>query len=178
MKSRIGITLNTGRTHFKKGYTPWNKGLKGDRRLGGAPKGHSHGFKKGYKPWNKGKMGLFKWSEAEKLAIQKRQLGECNSNWNGGTSGERQLASGKRDYILWRTAVFMRDNYTCQECGDKSSKDHRVTLNADHIKPWALYPDLRYAIDNGRTLCVDCHKKTDTWGRTTKYYKKQTQYTD
>ena len=27
--NRKGITFNTGRTHFKKNHTPWNKGLKG-----------------------------------------------------------------------------------------------------------------------------------------------------
>lgn len=72
---------------------------------------------------------------------------------------ERRRAMGKTDYILWRTAVFMRDNYTCQTCHIRGGK-----LEADHIKPWSLYPELRYAIDNGRTLCVSCHRQTDTWG--------------
>lgn len=55
--------------------------------------------------------------------------------------------------------------------GDKVTKkclicDQRGrTLNADHIKPFALYSDLRFDPNNGRTLCVDCHKKTDTYGR-------------
>jgi hypothetical protein len=63
------------------------------------------------------------------------------------------------EYKLWRTAVYERDNYTCIWCGIKGNK-----LNADHIKPFAQFPELRFAIDNGRTLCVDCHRKTDTYG--------------
>ena len=33
-------------------------------------------------------------------------------------------------------------------------------MNADHIKPWAYYPELRYDINNGRTLCVEHHRLT------------------
>jgi 5-methylcytosine-specific restriction endonuclease McrA len=64
----------------------------------------------------------------------------------------------KLEYKLWRRAVFTRDNFTCIWCGIKGD------IEADHIKPWSLFPALRYAIDNGRTLCKDCHKKTDTYG--------------
>jgi 5-methylcytosine-specific restriction endonuclease McrA len=65
----------------------------------------------------------------------------------------------------WRKAVFERDNYTCVFCNIKGGK-----LQADHIKPYCLYPDLRWELDNGRTLCFECHKKTDTYGiNSTKY---------
>jgi hypothetical protein len=37
-------------------------------------------------------------------------------------------------------------------------------LNADHIKSWAHYPELRFDTSNGRTLCLSCHHKTDTFG--------------
>ena len=62
-------------------------------------------------------------------------------------------------YTEWRSAVYKRDDYTCQECKQKGGR-----LNADHIKSWADYPDSRYELSNGRTLCVPCHKKTDTYG--------------
>lgn len=84
-------------------------------------------------------------------------------NWKGGVTKVNKLVRGSVEYRLWREAVFSRDNWTCVWCRLKSSKDGRVTLNADHIKPFALFPELRFAIDNGRTLCLDCHEKTDTY---------------
>jgi 5-methylcytosine-specific restriction endonuclease McrA len=55
---------------------------------------------------------------------------------------------------LWREAVFARDKWTCQDCGDKKGGN----LEAHHIKSFAEFPELRFAIDNGITLCKDCHK--------------------
>ena|SRR3990167_7722704 len=62
------------------------------------------------------------------------------------------------EYKLWREAVFIRDNWTCRFCSNRGGK-----LQADHIKPFALFPELRLSIDNGRTLCEECHKKTDSY---------------
>jgi 5-methylcytosine-specific restriction endonuclease McrA len=64
-----------------------------------------------------------------------------------------------RIYLEWRNNVFERDNFTCQDCDQIGGY-----LNADHIKPFAFYPELRFELSNGRTLCHDCHKKTDTYG--------------
>lgn len=69
------------------------------------------------------------------------------------------------EYRLWRSAVFERDNYTCTICGARNGNGKTIILQADHIKTFALYPELRMAVDNGRTLCIDCHRVTPTYGR-------------
>jgi hypothetical protein len=60
--------------------------------------------------------------------------------------------------ILWRRKIVKRDKYCCIKCGSKKE------LCADHIKPVATYPELAFDINNGRTLCKECHKKTDSYG--------------
>lgn len=76
-----------------------------------------------------------------------------------GLSTENEKLRQSPRYKEWRTRVFERDNYTCQEC-----KTRGGFLNADHIKPFAFFPDLRFDVDNGRTLCAPCHRQTDTFG--------------
>ena len=51
----------------------------------------------------------------------------------------------------WRTLVFARDGYCCRHCG---ATGH---LQAHHIDHWASTPSRRFILDNGLTLCVDCH---------------------
>src|SRR3990167_5928513 len=86
--------------------------------------------------------------------------GNLNANWQGGINPINDTVRKSIEYRLWRTAVFERDNYTCIWGG----KEHGNKLNADHIKSFSLFPELRFAIDNGRTLCSSCHRKTDTYG--------------
>ena len=71
------------------------------------------------------------------------------------------------EIIKWRQEVFARDNYTCKLCGERSREGHKVTLNAHHIKPFSSYKELRTDVNNGITLCEDCHKLT---------YKKESQF--
>lgn len=62
------------------------------------------------------------------------------------------------EYTQWRLAVFVRDNWTCQKCGVRSGNGEEVYLEAHHIKSYTKYPELRFEVSNGITLCYDCHK--------------------
>jgi hypothetical protein len=83
-----------------------------------------------------------------------KMSGEGNPNWRGGITPEYHKIRNSEKYKKWRNAVYERDNYTCQICGSKKSN----TFNAHHIKPFSLYPQLRFDINNGITLCKECHK--------------------
>jgi len=63
----------------------------------------------------------------------------------------------------WRKMVFIRDGHRCIKCGSKEN------LEADHIIPVARLIiegriDEIFMVENGRTLCSECHKMTPTWG--------------
>lgn len=91
--------------------------------------------------------------------ISEANRGEKSSNWKDGVTSITKIIRHSLDFKLWREAVFARDNWTCQKCYQRGG-----ILHPHHIKPFSLYPELRFVIDNGRTLCIDCHKTTDTYG--------------
>lgn len=93
---------------------------------------------------------------------QRRRLsaaksGERNPSWKGGITPERQRIRNSARYRDWRSSVFERDNYCCQECGSRNGGGHAIYLEAHHIKPFADFLDLRFDPANGITLCEDCH---------------------
>jgi hypothetical protein len=174
---------------FQKGYTPWNKGTHGliKHDLIGIKnpfygKKHSEESKKKMSVAKLGRMPsnieqlkhpTFEQKEKSRLAhigfkptintrkkMSEAHKGEKSYLWRGGITEKNHAIRASLEYRIWREAVFARDNWTCVECGERGGK-----LNADHIKPFSLFPELRFAIDNGRTLCLACHRNTETWGR-------------
>lgn len=86
----------------------------------------------------------------------KKMRGDGCHFWKGGINGENDTLRHRREYKEWRTSVYERDNYTCQCCGSCGGR-----LNAHHINQFSDYPDLRYNVNNGITLCVECHDSTE-----------------
>lgn len=87
-------------------------------------------------------------------ACNHKKTGKLNSNWRGGRVKERAKIRASREFKEWRRAVFERDNYTCQKCFQVGYE-----LHAHHIKQFAFFPELRFEISNGLTLCKSCHLK-------------------
>jgi ribosomal protein L32 len=120
--------------------------------------------KKG-KKWTKEareKLSLIRTGKSTSLKGKKlphRSGDKCNF-WKGGITPINFKIKNSSEYKLWRKSVFERDNYQCIWGG----KEHGNKLQADHIKSFSQFPELRFAIDNGRTLCVDCHRTTDNYG--------------
>jgi len=152
------------KTEFKKGHTF----LKGRKFPGRKARSC---WERGHIPWNKGR----KWTEEERRRISDglpKRFGEKAANWRGGMTDLRIAIDSLKKSSGWRKDVFKRDNYTCQNCGQYGYK-----LQIHHIKP--IYQIIReYKIkttqdaigcshlwdrNNGQTLCISCHKQTDSY---------------
>lgn len=117
----------------------------------------------------KEKMRTSRSSEERSASVR----GNKHPNWQGGKSSLHVKIRNTLEYKQWRKNCYNRDSYTCQICSIKGCK-----LNVDHIKAMsqivvdnditsveeALICKEFWNLNNGRTLCVDCHKKTDTYG--------------
>jgi hypothetical protein len=79
--------------------------------------------------------------------------GEAAPGYIDGKGHERRGLRHTAELKRWRYDVFTRDGFACCHCGDNRGGN----LHAHHIKPFATYPDLRFVIENGITLCEPCH---------------------
>lgn len=98
-------------------------------------------------------------NKCRNLHYRERLKGEQSHFWQGGKTEQSKIRRTSAEYKEWRMAIFKRDRFKCVWCGTTGKN-----LEADHILPQSRYPELIFDIKNGRTLCRDCHKKTDTFG--------------
>ena len=91
---------------------------------------------------------------ASKKKSPKTVRGDKHHNWKGGVTSAQGKARGSLEYVLWRNAVYERDRWRCTSCGINCQKGN---ITAHHIESFATNPHLRFAVDNGVTLCRPCH---------------------
>lgn len=106
------------------------------------------------------------------MFCKKCMRGEHSNAWKGGTTTQDKLERARFKKEMQKL-IFERDNYTCQICSVRG-----IALQVDHIQRWSKYVELRFSIDNCRTLCVACHykitfnkempKNIKTWGQNLK----------
>ena len=93
--------------------------------------------------------------------VRERMSGENHYNYNPLLTEEERLKSrfvlGGPNAMKWRVEIFTRDNYTCKICKARNGEGERVVLNAHHLNGWHWFEEGRFDLDNGVTLCSDCH---------------------
>lgn len=164
-------------TQKKIGNGKWNLGKKSTQE---TKIKQSIALKLAYKEGRKKPAMLGKKIPLMQRLLQSQKMRGSNSpNYKGGVTPINMRLRGCSKYKIWRESVYKRDAYTCIWCGDNKGGN----LEPDHIIPFsyildqirfqfgvenlydkALESELLWNINNGRTLCKDCHRKTDTWG--------------
>lgn len=144
--------LKVKKSSWNKGLSSWSKG----KHLSDEHKERIRIGNLGRKNSEETKL---KMSVAKKGVKRPNIAGENCYMWKGGITPKNLAIRMSTEYKVWMENVFKRDNWTCKECLQVGG-----TLNADHIKSFSLYPELRFDINNGRTLCESFHRKTETFG--------------
>lgn len=80
--------------------------------------------------------------------------GARNYRWRGGITAKNLKIRYSKPGIQWANQVLRRDNFTCAICKQCGGK-----LHSHHIMQFAYFPEERFNVRNGVTLCEKCHKK-------------------
>ena len=152
---------------FREGNIPWNKGMlcpEISERL----RGHTVSKEQRQKLREKNKGNTYNLGKHHTDETKRKMSGANSYNWKGGITPLNDKIRHSFEYRQWRSDIFTRDEFTCQECGQIGGG-----LNAHHIRPFssilqkyeivtieeALRCEELWNINNGITLCKECHRK-------------------
>lgn len=142
-----GGQTNTGKTHFKKGCIPWNKGIKSPYMVWN----YDRNIKKTcevcltrYKiPFCRSKKSRFCSKKCLGIFNGQNHIGDKNKNWIGGA------------WLYVRKIILVEQNYTCQNCGYREPEIMEVNHKLERSK----YPELARDRNNLEVLCPNCHRR-------------------
>ena len=157
---------------FKKGMVPWNKGKKCNYLLGNN---HGKGQKLGFKHSQETKKLLSEihrenWRVGkEKVNSGNFKKGQKPANYIDGRTKIVKIIRVMKEYLQWRADVFKRDNYHCQECGNKGYLEpHHIISFSKIVSEFNIKSTeearkckLLWDIGNGISYCRVCHVKND-----------------
>jgi hypothetical protein len=138
------------RKHLRESHIGLHCSVKTEIKKGGHLSTKTE-FKVGHKVGMTGKKHAIESKAKMRLA----QLGEKSHMWRGGITPINELVRASRDLRMWRESVYKRDDKSCLACGNVSAKRY----NAHHIYNFSRFPNLRFDVNNGVTLCKDCHSE-------------------
>ena len=131
--------MNTGRTHFKKGQAPWNKGIK----TGPNPE-HSARMK-GRPSWNKGLKGYKAGEEHWSFGKERNEIRD-EKHWNW--KGEDGIYSTHHQWVKRR----LGKPSLCEHCGTTEAKRFEWANKSGQYKR---------DLSDWMRLCTSCHHKYD-----------------
>lgn len=153
----------------------WKLSEENKKNISNSHKGKNHPM------WNGGKP---KCIECGKILSTYKKKGRCkicslryfsgnkSPHWKGGITPLNKKIRNSLEYKQWRSCIFQRDKWTCQTCGKRGCylEAHHIKSLAEILKDnniktlgEALNCDELWNIDNGVTLCEECHKLTDNY---------------
>lgn len=151
--------INKGQKNGMYGKVPWNKGLKG--------------FGQGHIVSEKTRQKLRKANFGKEYSYETRKKLSMINTGEKEFTGFRKLINKRirmmGKYLEWRSAVFKRDNYHCQNCGAKGYLEaHHIIAVSKIMSEFKIktIDDARkckelWDIGNGITYCKKCHLKLD-----------------
>ena len=81
---------------------------------------------------------------------------ETRRNMSIAKGGSGELPKFSKSKInTWSRRVKKRDDYICQHCHYDGLPEE---MDAHHIVPKSKFPQYAYDVDNGQTLCRECHR--------------------
>ena len=114
-----------------------------------------------------------KFTKEHRRKISEAQCGENGHNWKGGLKAVHERIRDSWKYREWRKKCFIRDDYTCRECGARGgyievhhikALKHLLEKVSEDLPLFDLYGgaimyEPLWDINNGITLCKKCHNE-------------------